>query len=233
MRIRSPRMAPPLNGELGSVAITATERSSFRNSVTRASTRVDLPVPGAPVKPTTKAWARSFNSCSRVLRNGSRWPTRLIARARVRTSPERNRRGRSVSLSSPAHPAPPEVAPEYHDQPIGLLAAGRRRARRRRYDDRGAEVAREPFGCQWKLAVRVIEYLGLQEGFVPDRIGKLQARGVEHCREAALESGQVVGAAVDLDGRLLGQHGRVDKDSADVLVDHRETAVVGSELRDV
>jgi len=38
---------------LGSVAITATDRSCFRSSDMSPSTIVDLPVPGAPVNPTT------------------------------------------------------------------------------------------------------------------------------------------------------------------------------------
>src|SRR6266851_7400242 len=235
MRMRSPRIAPPLNGELGSVATTATERSSFRKSVTSTSTSVDLPVPGAPVKPTTYAWARSFNACWRALTDGSRFSTRLIARARARTSPERNRSAsvRTGSLSSPAHPASPKVAPEHDDQPVGLLAAGRGGARRRRDDGRGPEVARKPFGCQRKLPVGVIQYLRLEEGGVPDWIGKLQAGGVEHSGEAALKAGKVISAAVDLDWRLLSQHGRVDEDRRDVLVDHRVAGVVGAELGDV
>src|SRR5712692_11961897 len=157
MRMRSPRIAPPVKGELGSVAITATERPSFLRSVIRASTSVDLPVPGAPVKPTTYALAWFFSASWRLLTDGSRFSTRLIARARARTSRERNLSSRSGSLSSPAKPMLREVVPEYHHKSVSLLAACWRRARRRRRDDRGPEEVCKPFGCQRRLAVRVIE----------------------------------------------------------------------------
>src|SRR5216683_6638443 len=182
MRMRSPRIAPPLNGELGSVATTATERSSFRKSVTSTSTSVDLPVPGAPVKPTTYAWARSFNACWRALTDGSRFSTRLIARARARTSPERKPSASisTGSLSSLAKPAVLEVVPDQHHQPIRLLAACRRGDRWRRARGRGAEVVRQPFGRERKLAVRVIEDDRLGDSRMPDWICQLQAGRIEH-----------------------------------------------------
>ncbi len=53
MRTLSPRMAPPVTGEEGSTASTATGvPSRWRMSAKRALVRVDLPEPGAPVKPT-------------------------------------------------------------------------------------------------------------------------------------------------------------------------------------
>ena len=59
MRTRSPRMAPPLKGEVGSTASTATcamasPRSGQppRTAVMRPSVSVDFPAPGAPVSPT-------------------------------------------------------------------------------------------------------------------------------------------------------------------------------------
>ena len=60
MRMRSPRMAPPLKGEVGSMASTATWSTSSparpsgqpaRAWVIRRSVRVDFPA-GAPVSPT-------------------------------------------------------------------------------------------------------------------------------------------------------------------------------------
>ncbi len=56
IRIRSPRIAPPVKGEVGSTARTPTVFSFFRKEEIRASTRVLLPAPGAPVIPMT--WAR-------------------------------------------------------------------------------------------------------------------------------------------------------------------------------
>src|SRR5215470_2466518 len=55
MRTRSPRIAPPLNGLVGSTASTPTSRSSARMHATSASVSVDLPAPGAPVIPTDQA----------------------------------------------------------------------------------------------------------------------------------------------------------------------------------
>ena len=51
MRTRSPRMAPPLNGDDGSIASTATGRRSGRISLHTALVSVDFPAPGAPVMP--------------------------------------------------------------------------------------------------------------------------------------------------------------------------------------
>jgi hypothetical protein len=45
-------MAPPLKGDEGSMARTATGTSSARTRRTRAFVRVDLPAPGDPVMPT-------------------------------------------------------------------------------------------------------------------------------------------------------------------------------------
>ena len=46
MRIRSPRIAPPLKGEVGSTATMPTVRPCARRRAVRRSTRVDLPAPG-------------------------------------------------------------------------------------------------------------------------------------------------------------------------------------------
>jgi hypothetical protein len=52
MRTRSPRMAPPVNGDDGSTASTPTSLPDRRTSPIRQSVRVDFPAPGAPVMPT-------------------------------------------------------------------------------------------------------------------------------------------------------------------------------------
>ncbi len=55
MRIRSPRIAPPENGDDGSMASTATRSlpsiPRVRACSMSRSVRVDLPAPGAPVIP--------------------------------------------------------------------------------------------------------------------------------------------------------------------------------------
>jgi len=55
IRIRSPRIAPPVSGDEGSTASTAGECPAATRSPTRRPTSVDFPEPGAPVIPTT--WA--------------------------------------------------------------------------------------------------------------------------------------------------------------------------------
>src|SRR5688500_14638046 len=55
MRTRSPSMAPPVNGLVGSTARTPTVWPDVRHRETRPSTSVLLPAPGAPVMPTRNA----------------------------------------------------------------------------------------------------------------------------------------------------------------------------------
>jgi hypothetical protein len=51
MRMRSPRIAPPLKGLLGSIARMPTSSPAPRMSPMSLSVSVDLPEPGAPVTP--------------------------------------------------------------------------------------------------------------------------------------------------------------------------------------
>src|SRR6266699_3861842 len=55
MRTRSPRIAPPLKGLLGSIASTPTSSPDPRTRPMSLSVSVDLPEPGAPVIPTVYA----------------------------------------------------------------------------------------------------------------------------------------------------------------------------------
>src|ERR1700687_1664197 len=147
MRIRSPRIAPPVNGELGSVATTATDFSCFRSQATRPSTRVDLPVPGEPVKPTTPGCAPPRIDRSNARTVGSRRSTRLIARARARVSPDLKRSARSASFRSLlAQETLGEVAAEDHHDAGGLLAAGGGRVAWRCRDDGASEKSLQPLG---------------------------------------------------------------------------------------
>ena len=54
-RMRSPSSAPWVNGEDGSIDSTAISRSCSRRSLVSAPISVDLPAPGAPVRPTIDA----------------------------------------------------------------------------------------------------------------------------------------------------------------------------------
>ena len=55
MRTRSPSTAPPVMGLDGSMAMTATCRPRSSHAPSSALTRLDLPLPGTPVMPTTRA----------------------------------------------------------------------------------------------------------------------------------------------------------------------------------
>src|SRR5260370_24356680 len=128
-----------------------------------------------------------------ALMAGSRFSMRLIARASARMSPERSRLTRSGRLGPVAQPGPREVVPDHPPQTVRLLAASRRGIRGRRRDDRGAEEVRKPFRGERKLAVRVVEYLGLRNRAVPDRVRELKAGGIEPGGHAGAETGRVVG----------------------------------------
>src|SRR5258706_14107276 len=53
--MRSPRIAPPVNGDDGSTATIPTVLPRRRRACARRSTSVDLPAPGGPVIPKTRA----------------------------------------------------------------------------------------------------------------------------------------------------------------------------------
>jgi hypothetical protein len=55
MRMRSPRIAPPLNGDDGSTATIATRSVVARYAPASRFTSVLLPPPGGPVMPTISA----------------------------------------------------------------------------------------------------------------------------------------------------------------------------------
>ena len=72
MRVLSPRILPPLNGELGSTANTATFLPWLIRCKPNASINVDLPTPGIPVIPIRillpvlgKSWLSNVCACSR------------------------------------------------------------------------------------------------------------------------------------------------------------------------
>src|SRR5260370_27464911 len=101
MRMRSPRIAPPVYGLVGSTAIMPTVRSCLRYSRASWSTSVLLPAPGAPVSTITRACALKGNSAfSRSRASGRLSSMVLMARARARTSPERMRSTHDGMLSA-------------------------------------------------------------------------------------------------------------------------------------
>src|SRR5436309_1484823 len=101
MRMRSPRMAPPVNGLLGSTAMIPTVLFFLRNSAARRSTSVLLPEPGLPVTPIICDLPVRGNNCRRISRlSADRFSTRVMTRERARVSPfNRSCRSRSTLLS--------------------------------------------------------------------------------------------------------------------------------------
>ena len=101
IRIRSPRMAPPVKGEVGSTARTPTVFSRFRKEEISASTRVLFPAPGDPVIPTTCArpvWGKIRRMA--FFASGSSSSRFRIRREAVRTSPSRILRTCSIPSNS-------------------------------------------------------------------------------------------------------------------------------------
>src|ERR1700691_1638249 len=89
--IRSPSTAPPVSGLEGSIAATATERPARRNSEMKASTSVDLPTPGAPVKPMTLAAPAKGRIRRRTAAPSSLSSISVIQRANAPASPRTRR----------------------------------------------------------------------------------------------------------------------------------------------
>src|SRR5215472_18116165 len=90
IRTRSPSSAPPVNGEVGSTASTATRWPAARYAATSALVAVDLPTPGAPVRPTIRAPpVAGRRSLMTERTRGDSSSTRDRSRARARVSPAR------------------------------------------------------------------------------------------------------------------------------------------------
>ena len=89
MRTRSPSMAPPLNGLVGSTARTPTVWPALRQRETRPSTSVLLPAPGAPVMPTRNARPdRPNSSRTSAGPSSASFSTSEMPRAMPRGSPD-------------------------------------------------------------------------------------------------------------------------------------------------
>src|SRR5947208_2594117 len=113
MRIRSPRTAPPVYGDVGSTATTPTFFSRPRRVRTRRLMRELLPTPGGPVNPTTWArpvcgWIRATASVasgsSSSIREMSFPAARLSPFRRESTRPGTGSRGRDDGLRRPPEP---------------------------------------------------------------------------------------------------------------------------------
>ena len=125
MRMRSPSIAPPLSGDDGSTASTAGCPPASAISFTRCPTRVDLPVPGAPVTPITGAspCAWGWTRPSRPWAPASPRSVRVSSRPSARRSPLRARSSRAAagpaavtrrtggSRRRPRRPRLPDAAP--------------------------------------------------------------------------------------------------------------------------
>jgi hypothetical protein len=70
MRVLSPRIEPPVSGDDGSTASTATRKPSPSKCMPKVSMKVDLPTPGTPLMPIRSAppvcgISRSSSACAR------------------------------------------------------------------------------------------------------------------------------------------------------------------------
>ncbi len=102
MRMRSPRMAPPLNGEVGSTARIPTRLPSARRARASWSVSVDFPLPGDPVSPRTTArprWGQTL--AMRALASGWPFSIQVMARARALGLPSRRGRRSREAFSMP------------------------------------------------------------------------------------------------------------------------------------
>src|SRR5277367_6233093 len=131
MRMRSPRMAPPVYGLDGSTATTPTRCPRARYASMSRSQRVDLPAPGLPVTPRTVAlpvWGQSALSSSLLPDAAS--STSRIARPIARGSPPSTRVTRSEFGStspSPDSRDAREAAGEGDERPAPRDASLKRR----------------------------------------------------------------------------------------------------------
>ena len=88
IRMRSPSSAPPVTGDEGSTAKTATRKPLLRYSEINAPVVVDLPTPGGPVTPISKADPESGKPESNSLNSGVPSSITLSALPKARTSPK-------------------------------------------------------------------------------------------------------------------------------------------------
>ncbi len=100
--MRSPRIAPRENGELGSTEMTPTLQPSARATRTNPPHSVDLPTPGGPVRPTRIA-RPVRGKTDRTIAAPTPDSEREIARASARGSPAASR---STSLRVALHRGP-------------------------------------------------------------------------------------------------------------------------------
>src|SRR3954452_18465527 len=126
IRTRSPRSAPPVIGDDGSTATTATLRPRSRNSAMSAATSVDFPAPGGPVIPTRCARpARRYRRRRPCSATGVAFSTAVSSRASERRSPavaaSANSAPRSADTEGSA-PATSVARPRVRAKEVGDLA---------------------------------------------------------------------------------------------------------------
>src|SRR5688572_18042594 len=197
IRTRSPSSAPPENGLDGSTAITATRLPCSRNARTSAFVEVDLPTPGAPVRPMT--WA--FPVCgarAAATRGSCELPcsTREISLAIARGSPSRARSTSPATSTALATPRPLGLGRHADDQSVALTTTTAQR--------RGTHAAATPLQLQ-------SEVQGDAGAGHADRVAQRDG--------AAVDVDLVLGNA-----ELLGRH---DADRRERLVDLDQVEVGG------
>src|SRR3990172_3523948 len=123
MRMRSPRIAPPENGLVGSMATIPTVFPFSRRCPIRQSTRVDFPAPGAPVMPRRYALPVCRYRVFRVLcAEGISSSRSRIRRAAAWMSPERMSFAGIAIRSVPPDEAPGDDHALHLRSPLADLA---------------------------------------------------------------------------------------------------------------
>src|SRR5687768_12150748 len=117
MRMRSPRIAPPVNGEDGSTATMPTVDPRRLYSCATFSARVDFPAPGGPVSPSTRARPVRGNRGGRRQGTAAPGPSAETGGGGARARPLPTRRPRLPDRSGGCRPrrplrrAPPSPEP--------------------------------------------------------------------------------------------------------------------------
>src|SRR4051794_20054208 len=83
MRTRSPRIAPPVKGLVGSTASTPMRAPAARKWRTSAAVSVDFPAPGAPVTPMVHARSAADTGSAVIAARASSPPVSTIERRRA------------------------------------------------------------------------------------------------------------------------------------------------------
>src|SRR6266540_862349 len=207
--MRSPRIAPPVKGEEGSTATIPTVSPRRRYACARRCARVDLPAPGGPVMPTTRARPVRGKSGPRISGAPPFLSTALIARPMAR--------GRPARTPSTIDRKPSAVSREWRLLTANgsrLTAHGSRRQKAFRDDQfldlRGALAD----GAQFDVAVELLDGKVLDEAVAAVDLERAVGYADRHLGGVVLRLGReapvVLSPVLGLRRALREEPGRVD-----------------------